>query len=71
MNKRFKLQMITAAIFSVGALLSASTISAAEDKAGAKVDHPNVIDSELRYQGAPVPGQDVKMHITPGAPPLR
>ena len=70
MNKRFKLQMITAAIFSVGALLSASTISAAEDKAGAKVDHPNVIDSELRYQGAPVPGQDVKMHITPGAPPL-
>ncbi|MCB1662725.1 MAG: c-type cytochrome [Pseudomonadales bacterium] len=62
--------MITAAIFSVGALLSASTISAAEDKAGAKVDHPNVIDSELRYQGAPVPGQDVKMHITPGAPPL-
>lgn len=70
MNKRFKLQMITAAILSVGTLLSASTISAAEDRAGAKVDHPNVVDSELRYQGAPVPGQDVKMHITPGAPAL-
>lgn len=70
MNKQFKLQMITAAILSVGTLLSASTISAAEDRSGAKVDHPNVVESELRYQGAPVPGQDVKMHITPGAPTL-
>lgn len=69
MKKRYQKQLLSAAVVSVGALLSGMTF-AAGDAAGAKVDHPNVVDSELRYQGAPVPQKDVKMHITPGAPDL-
>ncbi len=67
MKTRVQKGLLSAAIFSAGALLSGATLGAA-DQAGRKVDHPNVVESELRYQGAPIPQQDVKMHITPGAP---
>lgn len=60
-------QIAATAVLCTGIAMSGSALA---DKAGAKIDHPNVVDSELRYQGAPVPGKDVKMHITPGAPQL-
>lgn len=66
MKKGVHRKWMAVAAFGLGTLLSGSTMGAAGDK----VDHPNVVDSELRYQGAPVPGKDVKMHITPGAPDL-
>ncbi len=34
------------------------------------VDHPGTEGAELRYKGAPVPLQDVKMRVTPGAPDI-
>lgn len=67
MVKWVPIQIAATAVFCTGMAMSGSALA---DKAGAKIDHPNVVDSELRYQGAPVPGKDVKMHITPGAPQL-
>lgn len=66
MKKRFQKQLLTAVAFSISSSLFSAGVPAASDA----TDHPNVKDPELRYKGAPIPPQDVKLRITPGAPDI-
>ena len=52
------------------AVLAGLTMSASATLAQEKTDHPGVTPGEMAYKGAPVPAEDVKRVITPGAPDM-
>ncbi|MDH4039389.1 MAG: nitrite reductase, partial [Gammaproteobacteria bacterium] len=54
----------------MAAVFAGLTLSAAALLAQEKTDHPGVTPGEMAYKGAPVPAEDLKRVITPGAPDM-
>jgi nitrite reductase (NO-forming)/hydroxylamine reductase len=54
----------------MAAIFAGLTLSASASLAQEKTDHPGVTPGEMAYKGAPVPLEDVKRVITPGAPDM-
>jgi len=59
-----------AKLLPMAAVFAGLTLSAAASLAEEKTDHPGVTPGEMAYKGAPVPAEDLKRVITPGAPDM-
>jgi len=63
--KNFQRRAMSVAYGIVAAILLAGNAAAQQ-----KSDHPRTVGEDVLYRGAPIPEQDVKQVVTPGAPSL-